>query len=247
MSIIQKVIVKEIKPDMSKFPAQAKKFYCPETNTRIATTFKYKKPAPGSKEEYELCYARNQIFKNQYKIPVKYLQPDKGSRYVAQKAPLTEKSNDILSAAKTIEPLNIGFDEFIRTIPINQKIPVGTYYTIHVSVPYDSETRYFFCSNQLKRTDKKTNGGPDFDPFIHIGCLDIGSDYNAKFKVEQVDLKIYDSYTLFTFDINEEAGEFTIYTYKFQQVSVKEILQERLKKSDSRGTKFIEECIKALK
>ena len=52
---------------------------------------------------------------------------------------------------------------------------------------------------------------------------------------------------MFTFDINEEAGEFTIYTYKFQQVSVKEILQEILKKSDSRGTKFIEECIKALK
>ena len=58
------------------FPKEALKYYCPETNIRIMTTFEYKKPVEGSKEEYEINYARNQILKNQFRIPMKYLEPD---------------------------------------------------------------------------------------------------------------------------------------------------------------------------
>lgn len=245
MSYNIKVKTTEIKPIISMFPKEALKYYCPETNIRIMTTFEYKKPVEGSKEEYEINYARNQILKNQFRIPMKYLEPDSNNTYVCQKAPLTGKSNDIRTAARLIEPLNRGFWDYIRLIPINQDIPEGTIYTIHCKVPYSSDTRYAFMSNQIVRAGKKRDKGYDFDPFIDIGVLDIGSELDGKFTVKQVDLNVYDSYTLFTFRVTDNS--FSILTYKFMNVDAKYILTEVIKIAEEKTKPFLQACLKALK
>lgn len=245
MSYKIKVSKSKLEPIKSMF--RKDDLFCYETNVRTVTTFSYPKPQAGSKEEYEINFARNQIFKNQYKLPMKYLMPEEGV-YLAQKSPLMDKSMDIRNAARIIEPINIGFNEYIKYIPINQDIPLGTTYTIRCKVPYNSQTRYFFMSNQLKCTDDIKSilkkGEYDFDPYIHIGTLDIGSEYTARFVVSEVNLNLYDSFTLFTFNVEDDS--FSIITYDFMNVDTKKILEEVLKKCDDRAKAFIKECIKAL-
>ena len=204
--------------------------YSTKTNTRIKTHFDISIPKPTDDLKYLVNYARNQIFKNQYRIPMKALFAEPGNSYICQKAPLFDKSNNIRNAAKIIEPLNIGFDEYIRCIPINQKLEEDTTFIINVSVPYDSEHRYRFKSNQLICEGLKE---VPFDQNIDIGVLDIGSQYTGKFKVKWVNLDIYDSYTLFKFDIedSEKDGKigFNIYTYEYMNVDLKYVFNEIIK------------------
>lgn len=245
MSYKIKVTESKLEPIKSMFKKDD--LFCYETNIRTVTTFSYPKPKEGSKEEYEINFARNQIFKYQYKLPMKYLMPEEGV-YLSQKSPLMDKSMNIRNAARIIEPINIGFNEYIKYIPINQDLPLGTTYTIQCRVPYNSQTRYFFMSNQLKCSEDVTKllkkGEYDFDPYIHIGTLDIGSEYTARFVVSDVNLKLYDSFTLFTFTVDDD--KFSIITYDFMNVGTKKILEEVLKICDDRAKDFIKECIKAI-
>ena len=57
-------------------------------------------------------------------------------------------------------------------------------------------------------------------------------------------LNLYDSFTLFTFNVEDDS--FSIITYDFMNVDVKKILEEVLNKCDERAKNFIKECIKAL-
>jgi hypothetical protein len=236
------------------------KYYSTKTNTRIKTHFEIKVPNKLTDDlKYIICYARNQIFKHQYRIPMKALFAESGNLYICQKAPLVDKSDNIKNAAKTIEPLNIGFDEYIRCIPINQHLKVGTMFMINVSVPYSSDKRYRFMSNQIKPVEKLDE--VPFDQFIDIGELDIGSKYTGKFKVDNVNLDIYDSYTLFTFKIDENNLDFDIFTYEFMNVDLKYIFQEIIKiiqnndesykvefnKYSSECVEFLNKCIESLK
>lgn len=229
--------------------------YSTKTNTRIKTHFDISLPKQTEDLKYLVNYARNQIFKNQYRIPMKALFAEPGNNYICQKAPLFDKSNNIRNAAKIIEPLNIGFDEYIRCIPINQKLEEDTTFIINVSVPYDSDHRYRFKSNQLVCEGLKE---VPFDQNIDIGVLDIGSQYTGKFKVKWVNLDIYDSYTLFRFDIedSEEKGKigFNIYTYEYMNVDLKYVFNEIIKIiQDSQEVykpefiKYKDDCIKFLK
>ena len=227
-----KINISKRKPILEMFSHEALEMYEPETNIRTITTFSYPKPEEGSKEEFLINHARNSISKYQYSLPMKYLEPEQ-FRYVCQKAPLRSSSQVIDSAARVIEPLNVGFKDLIRTILINQDIPEGSIYTLHVENPYESETRYFFCSNQLVSESRKDHlypegkkNGYDFDPFIHIGSVDIGSEIIGKFVVKQVDLNIYKSYCLYKFELTDNS--FSIITYDFMNISVKQIL-ERIK------------------
>lgn len=234
------------------------KFYSTKTNTRIKTHFTITAPKLTNELKYLICYARNQIFKNQYRIPMKALFAEPGNLYICQKAPLADKSNNIKNAAKTIEPLNIGFDEYIRCIPINQNLKLDTMFTIDVSVPYSSDKRYRFKSDQIIPVNE-LNEIP-FDQHIDIGELDIGSRYTGKFKVNEVNLDIYDSYTMFTFDICENNLDFDIYTYEFMNVDLKYIFNEIIKiiknsdekykpeftKYSADCAEFLNKCINAL-
>ena len=227
------------------------KYYSTKTNIRIKTHFTITSSKMDEDLKYLICYARNQIFKNQYRIPMKALFAEPGNLYICQKAPLMDKSNNIKNAAKVIEPLNIGFDEYIRCIPINQNLKVGTMFTIDVSVPYSSDKRYRFKSNQIVPVTE-INMIP-FDQHIDIGELDIGSRYTGKFKVDNVNLDIYDSYTMFTFDICENNIDFDIYTYEFMNVDLKYVFREIIKiiqNSDEtykpEFTKYSPDCIEFL-
>lgn len=266
-----KISISQRKPITSMFPKEALDMYEPSTNTRIVTTFSYTKPKEKSKEEFLINHARNAISKYQYSLPMKYLEPEQ-FRYICQKAPLRGSSQVIDSANRIIEPLNVGFKDVIRTILINQDIPEGTIYTMHVENPYESDTRYFFCSNQLVSESRKEHlypegktKGYDFDPFIHIGCIDIGSEIIGKFIVKPVDLNVYKSYCLYKFEFTDNS--ISIITYDFMNVSVKNILEkikecvkseeaprgslkedielhEEIKKST---IKFLDDCIKVCK
>jgi len=205
--------------------------YSTFTNTRIKTHFEINIPKPSDALVYAVNYARNQIFKNQYKIPMKALFAEPGNSYICQKTPLCDKSNDIKNAAKIIEPLSIGFDEYIRCIPINQHLEEDTTFIINASVPYSAEHRYRFKSNQLVCPNLKEI---PFDQNIDIGSLDIGSQYTGKFKVKWVNLDIYDSYTLFKFDIADSDDKsqklaFNIYTYEFMNVDLHYVFNEIIK------------------
>lgn len=233
-----KVSTSKINPD-PKFKSE---LYNHATNTRTMTTFTWAKPIGNSKEEYDIGFARNKIPKNQCRIPMKMLVPDQSNTYLCQKSPLVDRSQDIRNAGKIIEPLNVGFWDYIRCIPINQDIPIGTVYTIHCEVPYESPTRYFFMSNQLVCLTRKKE--VDFDPFIHIGALDIGSELNGKFTVQWVDMDIYDSYHAFTFSLTDNSV--SIITYDFMNITVKYILEEILKICNPRAVKFLKDCINSL-
>ena len=249
----------KIIPDILKVLGKEKDeniIYSTKTNTRIKTHFDISIPKATDDLKYLIGYARNQIFKNQYRIPMKALFAEPGNTYICQKAPLCDKSNNIKNAAKIIEPLNIGFDEYIRCIPINQNLKEDTTFIINVSVPYDSEHRYRFKSNQIICQDLKEI---PFDQNIDIGVLDIGSQYTGKFKVKYVNLDIYDSYTLFRFDIDdshEKDGKFgfNIYTYEFMNVDLKYIFEEIIKiiqnSKETYKTEFMkykDDCILFLK
>lgn len=260
-SVKVKASTRQIIPDILKtLNIKDEHLYCTKTNTRTITHFDIDADMKDEELLYMVGYARNQIFKNQYRIPMKALFPEPGNVYIAQKSPLADKSNNIRSAAKVIEPLNIGFDEYIRCIPINQNLELDTTFIVNVSVPYNSNTRYRFKSDQI--VCKGLTEVP-FDQNIDIGELDIGSEYVAKFKVKNVDLDIYDSYTLFTFritDVMDESGHvaklgFDIYTYDFMHVDLKYVFKEliniisnssRLAYKDE-CIEFVNKCIAALK
>lgn len=124
--------------------------------------------------------ARNVFMKYQYKFPMKYLQASPNNQYVSQKTILSEYSQNIESAAKQIEPFNIGFDQYIQLIPINQDLEIGTTFTIEIHNPYESNERKFFRSKSLKTIDSELI---PFNHNIHIGTIDIGSKYTGKFVV----------------------------------------------------------------
>ena len=217
------------------------KLYSTKTNIRIKTHFDIKYDVKNTDLKYVIMFARNQIFRHQYKIPMKTLMPEPGNTYICQKAPFSDKSNDIKNAAKIIEPLNIGFDEYIRYIPINQNLDIDTTFVINVSVPYNSKTRFRFKSNQLVCKDLKE---VPFDQNIDIGTLDIGSQYTGKFKVKDVNLNIYDSYTLFSFDITDDDKDnlgFDILTYEFMNVDVKYIFKEIIKIVENKNEEYDDE------
>ena len=128
----------------------------------------------------EFYQARNIFMKYQYKFPMKYLQASPNNQYVSQKTILSEYSQNIESAAKQIEPFNIGFDQYIQLIPINQDLEIGTTFTIEIHNPYESNERKFFRTKSLKTIDSELI---PFNHNIHIGTIDIGSRYTGKFVV----------------------------------------------------------------
>jgi hypothetical protein len=240
-----KITTEKISPDLSRFTEEELKWYTPECHVRTKTIFTYDKPEPDTEEEYQINFSRNQIFTSQYHLPMKYLRPIEGNCYISQKTPLLQESDLIQNAPVSIEPLNVGFDEYIRCIPINQNIPLETIFTIDVKLPFTEKYRKFFSSKHLKSINYDGKELP-FDPNIHIGTLDIGSEYNGKFIVSDVNLDLYNSYTKFTFRCTDNS--FTIITYDFMNVSVKQILEEVLERAKNKLTKdnytFVEKYIK---
>ncbi len=223
--------------DMKKFSDVEKRFIDPKAHATTSWKITWKTPKSGTLEEYALNYIRNQIVRYRCRIPVKCLVPDKEyNNYACQKSPLNDIHTEVTEAAKVIEPLNIGFDDVIRTILIDQNLQVGSIFEIDVSVPYDSLTRMYFRSKSIKPVGKSVKSSIPFDPNIHIGTIDIGGRYRGKFTVQYVDMNLFDSYQLYQFNIINTPTEqgIEIKTYDFSNVDAKYIIEACMKLADVR-------------
>ena len=231
-----KVETSKLEPNLKeieKLNKDYKKYFTPEAHIRTVTKFIFNVDNKGMNDktnenketlkDFLINKTKAQIIRNQYHLPMKYLKPFENNIYICQKSVLYGKSQNIKDADITIEPLNIGFDKYISYIPINQELPEGTIFKCYVKNDYSSNTRKFFDSSAL------LNGKDDFkdipfDKNIHIGCLDIGSEYNARFVVDNVDQSLFDSYCKFGFRVSDNS--ISIITYDFMKVKVKDILRE---------------------
>lgn len=230
-----KIEVTKVGPDMSRFSAEEKKFFCEAANKRTIWTISYN--TPKTRDEADpLMRVRTQVISNRCRLPVKYLSPDKEyNRYIVQKCPTRGDHDDIEQAAYTASHMNPGFDNVIRTILIDQNIPIGTIFEIDVAVPYECEEHKFFRSASLKPVSK-IESPLAFDPNHHIGMIHIGGRYRGKFTVENLDLKLWDSMQLFGFEIkdNQPNGKssFSIWSYDFLHIDINWILKEVIKIAD---------------
>jgi hypothetical protein len=100
------VSTRQIKPIIDMFTKEELKYFCPETNIRTVTTFKYKQPKENSKEEYDINFARNQIFKFQYKVPMKYLQPETEYFSLKQDSTIVNKPHTFINFFQNKNPSN---------------------------------------------------------------------------------------------------------------------------------------------
>ena len=128
----------------------------------------------------------------QYKLPVKYLEPETDScYYISQKAPV-EDSKPITSASITIEPLNQNVFKQISYTPINQAYDLGTVVSLHESIPYINEdgstpSRRLLTSASLvcqPLMDTKLKYKGLCNRCIPYTAIDIGSEIIGKFVVK---------------------------------------------------------------
>lgn len=229
---------RKLAPILDRFTPAELKYFDVDANIRTVTTFEFdalESKNPALYVRLRKCMAA--ILKMQTKLPMVALQPDIADcKYVSQKTPTSGADVDVEKASIVIEPINPGFFEFIKYIPINQKIPLETIYVIDLSVPFTANRRYAFKSNcikplidvaeAIKSSMKSTPTAiqtKDMNKHIHIGVLDIGSHLVGKFVVRNVDLSIYDSYSLFRAAIRQNSIVFWVYDHI--NVDMKELLE----------------------
>lgn len=212
----------------------------------------------------EYFFMRDIAF-NQYRLPMKYLKPIPNSfSYVSQKSQISGKEKDINNAGVVIEPLNADFFNLISYTPINQALPIGTMVTIDVETEFNcvgdkQPERMFIWSNNLKTDDdieskikKEKPNSTRTKPWIeccHYGAIDIGSKLIAKYEVENVDIDIIRSFSLYGFSRNDDKKEFTIWTFNYFNVSPMEILTMMKKQSglNDKTPKIIDEILSKCK
>ena len=129
----------------------------------------------------------------QYKLPVKYLEPDiESCYYISQKAPLDDPNKPITSAPITIEPLNQNVFKQISYTPINQAYDIGTVVSLHESIPYvkdDGNTppRGLLTSASLvcqQLNDNKVKYKGLCNRCIPYTTIDVGSEIVGKFVIK---------------------------------------------------------------
>jgi len=195
------------------------------------------------------------IIRNQYKLPMKWIECDEFS-YKARKRDAKiafkdtiDKMTDEFAKNKLkrcdylyIEPLNNDYMRYIKYIPINQAIPLDTQFIIDINednIPTYKPGFYFFRSNSLKTDEnieqiikKEKPSSHHLKPFlenVHIGSLDIDSKLLFKGRVALVNPDMCQSMTLFGFKRNDDLKYFKIFTYDCYNVRPVEIFEMMLK------------------
>ena len=89
----------------------------------------------------DIYYRFISIFlKQQYKLPVKFLDPDYDAcSYITQKSVIIGNTKKITDASVTIEPLNQNIFKQISYTPINQAFEIGAVVSLHETLPYTNE------------------------------------------------------------------------------------------------------------
>ena len=145
------------------------------------------------------------FLKYQYRLPVKYLEPEIDScTYIAQKAPIPNNSKKITDASITIEPLNQNVFKQISYTPINQAFEIGTIVSLHETVPYINNDgslpeRKILTSASLEcpQLDKNLKYRGLCNRCIPYTSLDIGSEIIGKFVIKTSPLR--ESMTIYRF------------------------------------------------
>jgi hypothetical protein len=183
--------------------------------------------------------ALRDFIKNQYKLPMKYIEEVDYKYSACKRAPNNDKDNpDYLY----IEPLNNNYPCYIRYIPINQALPLDTNIIIDIDetkMPDLVPNYYFFRSNSLQTDPKIEETIKKIKPnsiytkpwlqSVHIGSLDIDSKLFYKGKVAMINTDNSCSFTLFGFHRDDEHKYFEVFTYDCYNVVPKEIFEMMLK------------------
>lgn len=201
------------------------------------------------------------IIKYRTNLPMNYLEPIAEScEYISKKDHnSTSKEPSIKDSDIVIQPLHSDiFNLVVPSIPINQKIPLGTMVDIDIETPFDIKNgRIGIWSNDLKLIGdvneifKYTDYKYLCNRSIHIGIIDLGSSFHGKFKVSKLDRSIMNSHMLFSFKrplSNDRNVEQTlvIWVYDHLSVTIKEILKMILDDENaSEDVKIL--CIKMIK
>lgn len=128
----------------------------------------------------ELDYATiAAILQQQYRLPVKYLEPDYDNcYYICQKSLLPNADSKVSDAFISIEPNNQNVFKQISYTPINQALEIGTIVTLHEAIPYDAPARKLLTSASLKCEKPLCNR------CIPYTTIDVGSEIVGKFVVK---------------------------------------------------------------
>ena len=185
------------KVDTSKFTEQELEYLDYERMNETCTIFTFPESTKNKimeddimEDKYYRFFAK--FLQYQYKLPVKYLEPDIDScYYISQKTPV-EDNKPITSASITIEPLNQNVFKQISYTPINQAYEIGTVVSLHESIPYvDSDgntpprrllTSASLVCQPLMNTKLKYTGL--CNRCIPYSSIDIGSEIVGKFVIK---------------------------------------------------------------
>lgn len=145
------------------------------------------------------------FLKYQYRLPVKYLEPEiETCTYISQKSPIPNNSKKITDASITIEPLNQNIFKQISYTPINQAFDIGTIVSLHERIPYSNP------DGSLPERKLLTSASLECQPLskniafkglcnrcIPYSSLDIGSEIIGKFVIKTSPLR--ESMTIYRF------------------------------------------------
>ena len=155
------------------------------------------------------------FLKQQYKLPVKFLEPDIDScSYISQKSVIIGNTKKITDASITIEPLNQNVFKQISYTPINQAFEIGSVVSLFETIPYvnsDGTTppRRLLTSASLisqgYNNDNFTMNNRTYpakykglcNRCIPYSSIDVGSEIVGKFIVKTSELR--QSMTLYKF------------------------------------------------
>ena len=266
---MSKIIVEReyIKPDIKKFTEEQLKYFDYERIDETLTRFIF--PTCTKKEDGDIMEDKyykfiSSFLKQQYKLPVKFLDPDIDScSYICQKSIIVGNTKKIADASITIEPLNQNVFMQISYTPINQAFELGTVISLRETIPYTNEdgstpSRRVLTSASLmcqplqgktfthegKTYDIKYNGL--CNRCIPYSSIDIGSEIIGKFIIKTSELR--QSMTLYNFRRPED-NILEIITPDYLNVSISYVLdltEENLKKSGAdKETLDIMEAVKS--
>ena len=185
----------------------------------------------------QVIFALRDFIRNQYKLPMKYIECVNFQYQSVKRKPIKDKSGKMLDYLY-IEPLNNNYPSYIRYIPINQALPLDTSILINIDetkMP-NLEPNYYFLRSNSMITDKNIEdiikkskpSSKYLKPWlnnVHIGSLDIDSKLLFKGKVSLNNPEVCNSLTLFGFNRDDDNKLFRIFVYDCYNVTPKEIFE----------------------
>lgn len=196
-----KVSVKHFTPNIKAFSEEQLKYLDYERMDETLTKFEFPLLATGKNNKKlldddimdDIYYKFFATFlKYQYKLPVKYLEPEiENCYYISQKSLIPNGSTKVSDAYISIEPLNQNIFKQISYTPINQAYDIGTIVSLHETIPYSNSDgttppRRLLTSASLEcqKLNKDIKYTGLCNRCIPYSSIDIGSEIIGKFVIK---------------------------------------------------------------